>query len=165
MADHLGSVHFAGALTRRDPAATPGVDPDDVLEDCLVVNSALQASAVNEAFANVGMISPTRNWRLPHLVSKARASSSRDNIARRPSTCTLCPARVVFPRWSLRCLSQIKLVRCHVDNMRFQRCSSRGGSPGPWSRAIKSSNHRDSFPSPGTRVDCKGLIQLQTCGW
>ena len=80
MADHLGSVHFAGALTRRDPAATPGVDPDDVLEDCLVVNSALQASAVNEAFANVGMISPTRNWRLPHLVSKARASASRDNI-------------------------------------------------------------------------------------
>src|SRR5712672_4333298 len=84
-----------GALARRDPAATPGVDPDDVLEDCLVVNSALQASAVNEAFANVGMISPTSNWRLPHLVSKARASSSRDNIARRPSTCTLCPARVV----------------------------------------------------------------------
>src|SRR6266571_1417946 len=56
------------------------------LEDCLVVNSALQASAVNEAFANVGMISPTRNWRLPHLVRQARASSSRDNIARRPST-------------------------------------------------------------------------------
>ncbi len=56
------------------------------LEDCLVVNSALQASAAHEAFANVGMISPTRNWRLPHFVSKARASSSRDNIARRPST-------------------------------------------------------------------------------
>src|SRR6266849_5641932 len=50
------------------------------------------------------------------------------------------------------------------DDIYFQGRSARGCSPGPCSRVIKSSSHSCSFPSAGTRVDCKGLVQLHACG-
>jgi hypothetical protein len=62
-----------------------------------------------------------------------------------------------------RLLQIIDAERQQRDS-RFQVPSPRGGSPGPCSRAIKSSSQSDSFPSSRTRVDFKGLVQLHACG-
>jgi FkbM family methyltransferase len=54
--------------------------------------------------------------------------------------------------------------RILIDDTLFQWRASGGRSPGPCSRAIRSSIHSGSLPSVGTRVDRKGLVQLHTCG-